>query len=98
LDKKLHFTDPWASIKDIQETGAAFSALKREYPALQKMKFIDCVLFSWSIFALLDPDPDWESPDCGSGYVTDPGTLLNPDPFRIHNTGFYTVLPCYGSG
>jgi hypothetical protein len=30
----------------------------------------------WVIFALLDPDPD-----------TDPGTPLNPDPVRIHNTG-----------
>jgi hypothetical protein len=39
------------------------SALKREHPALQKMKFIYFFLCLWVIFALLDPD--WES---GSGY------------------------------
>jgi hypothetical protein len=50
------------------------SALKREHPAFQKMKFFNRFLFFWVIFALLDLDP---------------GTLLNPDPIRIriHNTG-----------
>ncbi len=33
-------------------------ALKREHPALQKMKFIHFFLFLWVIFVLLDPDPD----------------------------------------
>jgi hypothetical protein len=33
------------------------STLKREHPALQKMKFINFFLFLWVIFALLDPDP-----------------------------------------
>ncbi len=37
----------------------------------------------WLIFALLGPDPDCESGD------TDPGTPLNPDPIRIHNTVKY---------
>jgi hypothetical protein len=37
------------------------SALKREHPALQNMKFLDFFLFLWVIFALLDPDPDSES-------------------------------------
>ncbi len=46
------------------------SALKREQPALQKMKFINFFLRLWVFFALLDPD-------------TDPGTPLNPDPIRI---------------
>ncbi len=32
------------------------SALKREHPALQKMKFVNFFLFLWAIFALLDPD------------------------------------------
>ncbi len=32
------------------------SALKREHPVLQKMKFIHCFLFFWVIFALLDAD------------------------------------------
>jgi hypothetical protein len=41
------------------------SALTREHPALQKLKFINCFLFLWAIFSLLDPDPDCES---GSGY------------------------------
>ncbi len=36
------------------------SVLKREHPAVQKMKFITFVLFEWVIFALLDPDPDCE--------------------------------------
>ncbi len=33
------------------------SALKREHPTLQKMKFINFFLCLWVIFALLDPDP-----------------------------------------
>jgi len=47
------------------------SALKREHPALKKMKSL-YFLFLWVIFALLVPDPD-----------TDPETPLNPDPIRI---------------
>ncbi len=34
------------------------SALKREHPALQKMKCINFFLFLWVIFALLDTDPE----------------------------------------
>jgi hypothetical protein len=48
------------------------SILKREHPARKKIKFITCFLFFWVIFALVDPDP---------------GTPLNLDPIRIHNTG-----------
>jgi hypothetical protein len=33
------------------------TALKREHPALQNMKFLYFFLFLWVIFALLDPDP-----------------------------------------
>ncbi len=33
------------------------SALKREHPALLKMKLIHFFLFFWVIFVLLDPDP-----------------------------------------
>ncbi len=32
------------------------SDLKREHPAFQKMKFINCFIFFWAIFALWDPD------------------------------------------
>jgi hypothetical protein len=39
------------------------SALKREHPALQKMKFINFFLCLWVIFALLGPDGE-----SGSGY------------------------------
>jgi hypothetical protein len=39
------------------------SALKREHPALQNMKFQKKILILWFIFALLDLDPD-----SGSGY------------------------------
>ncbi len=42
------------------------SALKKEHPAPWKINFVDCFLFYWVIFALLDPD-------------TDPGTPLNSD-------------------
>ncbi len=34
------------------------SALKREHPAFQKMKFNNCFLFFWVISALMDPDPE----------------------------------------
>jgi hypothetical protein len=53
----LQFTYPLASIKDSQSTGEA-SALKREHPALQKMKILSFFQFFWVVFALLDPDPD----------------------------------------
>ncbi len=49
------------------------SALKREHPALQKMKFINFFLFLWVIFALLGPDP-------GSPLNPDPDTAPDPDP------------------
>jgi hypothetical protein len=42
------------------------SALKREHPAIQNMKFLQFFLFLWVIFALLDPDP---------------ATQINPDPY-----------------
>ncbi len=45
------------------------SALKREHPALQNMKILYFFLFLWVIFALLDPDPQFE---CGSGSGPDP--------------------------
>jgi hypothetical protein len=47
------------------------SALIREHPALQNMKFLNFFLFLWVIFALLDPDPDYES-----GSNPDQETLL----------------------
>ncbi len=67
------------------------SALKREHPALQKMKFINFFLCLLVIFALLDPDPDLD---------TDPGTPLNSDPIRIririHSTACYrSALPLF---
>jgi hypothetical protein len=57
-------------------------ALKNEHQALQKMKFINCFIFFWAIFALLDPDPDCESGyrdsiECGS-------TTLVRTPIRQH--------------
>jgi hypothetical protein len=39
------------------------SDLKSEHPAFPNIKFMNCYLFFWAIFALLDPD--YES---GSGY------------------------------
>ncbi len=65
LDQKLQFTYPLAS----QATGEP-SALKREHPVLKNIKILDFFLFLWVIFALLDPDPQFE---CGSGNSrTDP--------------------------
>jgi hypothetical protein len=32
-------------------------SVKREHPALQKMKYINCFLLFWVIFVLLDPVP-----------------------------------------
>jgi hypothetical protein len=58
------------SLKDVQATGNP-SALKREHPALQKMKFINFILFLWVIFALLDPKDPIESG-------------INPDPDPQH--------------
>jgi hypothetical protein len=61
------------------------SALKREHSVLQKIKFINCFLFFWAIFALLDPDPYYESE---SGYGaknpmesgSSPDSDTDPDP------------------
>jgi hypothetical protein len=36
------------------------SALKREHPAPQNMKFLHCFLFLWVIFVALYPDPDMD--------------------------------------
>jgi hypothetical protein len=58
-------------------------ALKREHSALQKMKFINCFLFFWVIFALLDPDPDCEF---GSGYRDPIESGSNPQQW------FFSVL------
>jgi hypothetical protein len=54
------------------------SALRREHPALQKMKFIKCFLFFGVIFALLDPDP----------MNLDPIRIR----IRIHNTACFRPL------
>jgi hypothetical protein len=53
------------------------SALNGEHPVLKNMKILDFFLFLWVIFALLDPDPQFESGSgssnsnkCGSGSET----------------------------
>ncbi len=53
------------------------SALKREHPALQNMKFLSFYLFLWVIFALLDPDPDFEA-GFGSTGLIDSGSNTDP--------------------
>jgi hypothetical protein len=74
LDQKLPFTYPLASIRDFQATGEAFSPQKTTFST---SKHENSVLFSflWVLFALLDPDPQFEcgsrssnSNACGSGY------------------------------
>ncbi len=54
------------------------SALKREHPALQNMKFLNFFLLFWVIFALLDPDPDSEY-GSGSGFTDMLESGSNPD-------------------
>jgi hypothetical protein len=82
MDQKLHFFlitgPPWTS-KLQKKT----SAIKREYPALQSMKFLNFFLFLWVIFALY-PDQDSESGsrttnliESGSGFETLPQGALN---------------------
>jgi hypothetical protein len=59
------------------------SALKREHPAFQSIKFLNFFLLLWVIFVFLDPDPDAES---GFGYgstdLIESGS--NPDPDQKH--------------
>jgi len=43
------------------------SALKREHPALQKIKLISFFLCLWVILALPDPDSDWKT-ESGYGF------------------------------
>jgi hypothetical protein len=55
------------------------SALKREHPALENIKFLKKILFLFAICALLDPDPDsgYGSTDLiesGSNPDQDPGS------------------------
>jgi hypothetical protein len=54
------FTHPQASMRT-SKLKKKPSALKRENPALQNMKFLYFFLLLWVIFALLDLDPDSES-------------------------------------
>jgi hypothetical protein len=79
FDTNLQFTYPWASVKDVQATREAFSP-HREYPAVLKIKFINFLLFLGVIFALLDPDLDYES---GSRDPFESGS--NPDPQHCNN-------------
>jgi hypothetical protein len=59
------------------------SALKREHPALQEMKFKNFFLFFQTIFALLVPDTD---PGTGSGSTTLPCILSLANPHAHHST------------
>jgi hypothetical protein len=70
------------------------SALKREHPALQKLKILSFFLFFGVIFALLDPDPDPQyvsgsgsssSNSCGSGsgYGSGSETLWNLMTYKL---------------
>jgi hypothetical protein len=55
------------------------SALRKEHPALQNMKFLNIFLLLWVIFAFLDPDPDPDS-EYGSGSTDLIESGSNPDP------------------
>jgi hypothetical protein len=84
FDQKLQFTYLQGSIKDAQSTGKP-SALQREHPALQNMKFLN-FFYLCGCFCRLGPDLYSESV---SGFRNpDPNLLiwLNSDPIRIRNT------------
>jgi hypothetical protein len=53
------------------------SALKREHPALQNMKFLNFFLLLSVIFDLLDPDSEYGS---GSADLSESGPNTDPDP------------------
>jgi len=91
FDHKFQFTYPYVSSKDVQVTVEEKpSALKKEHPALQKMKFINCFLFFWAIL------PSWIQIRIANPYQdTDPGTPLNPDPDPQHVCGFFFLLEEY---
>ncbi len=57
-------------MKDVQDAEQAYStALNREHPAVQNMKFIRFLLFLWVVLALLDSDAAYQN-QCGSGSTT----------------------------
>jgi len=90
FDKKLQFTDPYASINDVQATGEAFSPQKRTWSTSKNeiyelfSMFLGHFLSSLIRIRIRNPAPD-----------TDPETPLNPDPIRIHNTEFDVDLAKY---
>jgi hypothetical protein len=53
-----------ASVKDVQATGEAFSPQTRT-SSTSKDEIINCFIFFWAIFALLDPDPQHCLLPCG---------------------------------
>jgi hypothetical protein len=57
------------------------SALKREHPAFQNMKYIIFFLLLWVIFALQYPDPDSEYRS-GSTDLIESGSNPDTDPDR----------------
>jgi hypothetical protein len=64
------------------------SAIKREHPALQKMKLIKSFLCLRVIFALVDPDPDRESGSVnGFSDPIESGSNLDRIRIRIYSTG-----------
>jgi hypothetical protein len=81
----LQFTYPWASIKDAQATGEAFSPQKR---TSSTSKNENSVLFSIFLghFSLLDPDPEAQinADPCGSGSKTLEKTMFSLEKKKIH--------------
>ncbi len=77
LDQKVQFTRPPQRTSKLRKKP---SALKREHPELQQMKFLNFFLLLWVIFVLLDPDP-YSEYRSGSADPTESGS--NSD--RIRN-------------
>jgi hypothetical protein len=80
FDKKLHFTYPWASIKDVHTTGEAFSPQKRR-SRIQYLKFLNFMPFLCVIFALLDSDMDSGSSGSTELIESGSGTETLPEMF-----------------
>ncbi len=66
FDQKFKSFYSWASTKDVQATGEAFSSQKRTYRTTKHE--ISSLLFVGVIFALLDPDPHFPG---GSATLTE---------------------------
>jgi hypothetical protein len=74
FDQQLQkFTYPYASTKDVEAKGKAYSSQKKTSTSrhFKNMKFLHFFIFLWGIFALPDLGPNLaEKNQCGSVFET----------------------------